>query len=157
MESVMWLTSALAPWIGFLSVGIFALISTVYFLSAAKTPIKRVPVTCPETEEKIKVLMKVNIFRNPRKIGKGLDVVSCPLFCREEILCSKGCALESGPQQIHRMAAERHLEKTARVVSEGLHPSLQSTGRRYNEGCHFCLDLFHLHRRRHGAWQDVPP
>ena len=117
MESVMWLTSALSHWIGILSLGVFALVPAVYFYSSSKSPVKRVPVACPETGEQIKILMKVNIFRNPQKIGKGLDVVSCPHFSREEITCSKGCVLESRAQQIHRMDGERHIEKTARVLS----------------------------------------
>lgn len=117
MESVAWLTSALSPWIGFLSVGVFALIPAVYFLSVTRPARKRVAVICPETGDPLRVGMEINIFRNPRKIGKGLDVVSCPLFCSEEILCSKECLLESRPQQIHRRALERHVKKTAMVVS----------------------------------------
>lgn len=117
MESVIWLTSALSQWIGILSLGLFALVPAVYFYSSSKSPVKRVRLACPETGEEIKVLMKVNIFRNPEKIGKGLDIVSCPLFCQEEIICSKECVLERKAQQIHRTAAERHIEKTAMVSS----------------------------------------
>lgn len=117
MEWLIQLTSALSPWIGIFSVGVFALIPIVYFLSAAKTPIKRVPVICPETGDPLRVRMKINIFRTARKIGGGIDVAHCPRFSREEGICSKQCLLESRPQQIHRRALERHVKKTAIVVS----------------------------------------
>ncbi len=117
MESVIWLTSAIGPWIGILTFGAFALIPTVYFLSSARPPRKSVRVVCPESGEPLKVLMRINIFRNPRKVGKGLDVVSCPHFSQEEITCSKECVFNSRAQQIHRRAGERHIEKTAMVVS----------------------------------------
>jgi hypothetical protein len=113
MDFAMWLGSAIVPWIGILPVGLFFLMMVSYSLSTARPLLKRVPVVCPETGESLKVLMKVNIFRNPRKIAKGLDVVSCPHFSDGEIICAKGCVLEGKAQQIHRAAAERHIEKTS--------------------------------------------
>lgn len=117
MDSVMSLLSVISPWLGVLSLGVFALIPTIYLLSSARPPVKRVQVRCPETGEPLKVRLKINIFRDPRKAGKGLDVASCPHFSSEEILCSKGCILTARAQQVHRTAGERHVEKTAMVAS----------------------------------------
>lgn len=117
MESLTWLLSILSPWLGILSLGVFALIPTVYLLSSARPPVKRVQVRCPETGEPLKVHLKINIFRDPLKAGKGLDITSCPQFSGEEILCSKGCIFTAKAQQIHQTAGKRHVEKTAMVVS----------------------------------------
>lgn len=117
MEFLTWLTSAIAPWIGVLSLSVFALIPAVYFLSVARPSLKKVSVACPESGETLRVAMEIDIFRNPLKIGKGIDVVRCPHFFGEEVVCSKGCVLTAKVQQIHRRAGERHLEKTAVVAS----------------------------------------
>lgn len=117
MESVNWFGSAIIPWIGMLSIGVFVLIMAAYFSSAARPLLKRVPITCPESGNPLKVLMRINIFREAQKVGKGLDVVSCPRFSREEITCSKGCVFDGRAQQTHRTAGERHIEKNTLVVS----------------------------------------
>lgn len=101
-----------APWVEMLFVGAFVLIMIAYFISAAQTPVKRTTVECPEIGLPFKILMRVNIFRDPRKIGKGLDVVRCPEFAKEEIICSKGCLFSDKAQQAHQAAGRRHTEKT---------------------------------------------
>lgn len=111
MEFMIWLTSAAAPWIGVLSLAVFALIPAVYFFSSARPMMKRVRVTCPETGGALKIRLGINLFRDPRKIGKGLDVVGCPHFSGEEVTCSKGCLLTCRVQQLHRIAGQRHAQK----------------------------------------------
>ncbi|MDC4227563.1 MAG: hypothetical protein MPW15_25890 [Candidatus Manganitrophus sp.] len=117
MEFATWLGSVMVPWIGILPIGLFFLMMISYSFSTARPLLKKVPVICPETGEPLKVLMKFNIFRNPQKIGKGLDVIHCPHFSGGEAVCSKECLLENQAQQIHRTAAEKHIEKTTMVVS----------------------------------------
>jgi len=111
MESMVGFIPA-APWIEMLFVGILVLIMIFYFISTAQAPVKRMTVECPEVGSPFKVLMRVNIFRDPRKIGKGLDVVRCPEFAKEEIICSKGCLFSEKAQQAHQAAVLRHTEKT---------------------------------------------
>jgi hypothetical protein len=111
MESMVGFIPA-APWIEMFFVGTLVLIMISYFISTAQAPVKRMKVECPEIRSPLKVLMKVNIFRDPRKIGKGLDVVRCPEFAKEEIICSKGCLFSDKAQQAHQAAGRRHIEKT---------------------------------------------
>ncbi|MBI3804685.1 MAG: hypothetical protein HY282_13085 [Nitrospirae bacterium] len=116
MEFAIWSASTVGPWIGLLSIGVLALIPTVYWLSSARSMVKRVKVICPESGKGMKVRLGINIFRNPQKIGKGLDVVRCPHF-DGEVTCSKGCLLTARAQQVHRMESERHEKNSTMALS----------------------------------------
>lgn len=120
MDSAVWLFSAMTPWIPVLFIGVFFLIMTIYLFSSARPPVKRVHVVCPEAGKEYTVRMKINIFRNPFKIGKGLDVLSCPDFDGKEITCSKGCVFAERAQRIHRTMGERHNEKNGSMVLSSL-------------------------------------
>lgn len=112
MEFVMGLTSAAAPWIGWASLAVFSLIALTYLASCARYPIKELRVTCPENGKQLRTRLRVNIFKNPRKIAKGLDVVSCPRFSDKEVACSKECLFTHKVQEFHRMALREHIKES---------------------------------------------
>jgi hypothetical protein len=113
MESMIWLVPAAAPWVETLFLGVVVLIMVSYFVSAAQVPVRRIRVDCPESGLPAKIWMKMNIFRDPRKIGKGVDIVGCQRFSGEEVTCSKGCLLTGKVQQLHRLEGRRHTEKNS--------------------------------------------
>lgn len=113
MESMTWLMPTVAPWVETLFLGVVVLIVVFYFIAAAQVSVKRIRVECPETGLPSKIRMKMNIFRDPRKIGKGVDIVGCQRFSGEEVTCSKGCLLTDKVQQLHRLEGRRHTKKNS--------------------------------------------
>ena len=111
MEFLMGFTSAAVPWIGWASVAAFALIALTYLASGAQASIKELRVTCPESKKQLRASLKINIFKDPMKIGKGLDVIGCPLFSQKEVTCSKECLLTHKAQEFHRVALREHIRE----------------------------------------------
>ena len=109
MESMAWFM----PVAEGLFIGAIVFTMFFYFISTSQVPVKWIRVECPETRLPFKVLMKINIFKAPQKIGKGLDVVSCSHFSGEEVICSKKCLFTEKAQQAHQIAGRRHIEKNS--------------------------------------------
>lgn len=116
MELVTGFLSKIAPWIGILPLAFFSFIPAFYLFSSARPRIKRVPVVCPESGKQLKVRLRINIFLSPKKVGKGLNVVSCPSFSGKTIACTKECVFGAKAQQTHRTAGKRYAAKNSILV-----------------------------------------
>lgn len=112
MEDLIWFTSMTAPWVELALLEVFILITVIYLASSAQPLIKELRVTCPESRKQLRALLRINIFRNPRKIGKGLDVIGCPPFAGKEVTCSKACLLTHKAQEFHQVVLKQHIEES---------------------------------------------
>jgi hypothetical protein len=117
MEHLIWLTSMAAPWVELAALGVFILITVIYLASSAQPLVKELRVTCPESRKQLRARLKINIFRNPRKIGKGLDVIGCPPFSEREVTCSKACLLTHKAQEFHQVVLAQHIEESRTLVA----------------------------------------
>ncbi|NKE72652.1 hypothetical protein [Candidatus Manganitrophus noduliformans] len=116
METMTWFLSEMAPWIGILPLALFSFIPAIYLLSSARPQVKRVQVVCPQSGKRIKVRLKINLFRNPNKTGKGLDIVSCSNYSGAAVDCAKECLFDARAQQAFRRAGRRHAAKNSIIV-----------------------------------------
>ena len=112
METAMDLISTKALWLEVLSLAVFFLMTVIYLFSSARPLVRIIRVVCPINEDEPRVRLKINIFKDPRKAEKGLDVVGCPHFSGEQIRCSKGCVHSARAQRIHQIETKQHVEKT---------------------------------------------
>ncbi len=117
MEAAIWLISTKVLWVEVFSLAVFFLMTVVYLFSSARPPERRMQLVCPISHDKTPVRLKINIFRDPLKTGKGLDVVRCPHFSGEYIPCSKECVHTARAQRIFQVEAQRHTEENRILVS----------------------------------------
>lgn len=117
MEAALWLISTKALWLEVLALAVFSLMTVVYLFSSARPPERMVRVACPFSHDKTPVHLKINIFRNPKKIGKDLDVVRCPHFSGGYIPCFKECIHTDRAQRIFQVETERHAEESRTLIA----------------------------------------
>ena len=84
----------------------------VFKSMAKKQEAKMITIQCPVLHKMETIGVGVNIFRDPEKIGKGLDVETCTEFLdgTGQVTCGKLCLFDPAAQALHQEALSAHRE-----------------------------------------------
>lgn len=91
---------------------VLTMIYVVFKSMAKKQEVKKIAIQCPVLHKMETIGVSVNIFRDPEKIGKGLEVEACTEFLdgTGKITCGKRCLLDPTVQRLYQEALAAHRE-----------------------------------------------